>query len=86
MSDRQQRVDDFVKAFYRESAPVADSLELDLSPAEMREVRERLVYLVLKELASSWGIHPIWTNYTKTERVSLPLPRGAKDDKEQQTL
>jgi len=72
MSDRQQRVDDFVKAFHRESSFTADSLGLDLSPVEMREVRERLVYLTLKELACSWGIHPVWMNYCKTERVALP--------------
>ena len=45
MSDRQQRVDDFVKAFHRGSAFIADSLGLDLSPAEMHQVKERLVYL-----------------------------------------
>ena len=55
MNDRQQRVDDFVKAFHRESALIADYLGLDLSPAEMRQVKERLVFLwVVQKLTDQY--------------------------------
>jgi len=57
MSDRQQRVDDFVKAFHRESALIADNLGLDLSPAEMRQVKERLVFL--------WTLQKLTDPYTQ---------------------
>lgn len=48
----QRRVNDFVRAFYWESTLMADELDLELTPTEMRQIKERLIYLWMMEKIS----------------------------------
>jgi len=55
-NDRQRRVNDFVQAFHRLDALVADNLNLDLTVEEMQQIKERIVYLwVIEKLTGPYN-------------------------------
>jgi len=47
--NRGLRVQEFITAFHRESAVMSDSLGLDLTPSELRFIKQQLIYLWLYE-------------------------------------
>ncbi|GAH17772.1 unnamed protein product [marine sediment metagenome] len=57
----QRRVNDYVRAFYWESTLVADELGLELTPGEMGQVKERLVYLWIMEKITDPTIQKLTT-------------------------